>query len=86
MAEICAALPALEKKVLTSATRDTDIPDFVGIHDPLILDHTDAGRSWLEVRIDRAAGSDSDPDGEPVGGPFDPRRVAVRGYGPRWVG
>ncbi|HRW75935.1 MAG TPA: DEAD/DEAH box helicase [Saprospiraceae bacterium] len=51
MAEICAALPALEKKVLTSATRDTDIPDFVGIHDPLILDHTDAGRSWLEVRI-----------------------------------
>lgn len=51
MAEICAALTGLEKKVLTSATRDTDIPEFVGIHDPLVLDHTDAGQSWLEVRI-----------------------------------
>ncbi len=42
--------------------------------------------SWLEVRIDRAEGSDSAADDEPVGEPIDPRRVAVRGYGPRWVG
>ncbi len=51
MAEICGFLTGLKKKVLTSATRDTDIPAFVGIHDPLVLDHTDAGQSWLEVRI-----------------------------------
>lgn len=51
MAEICRALTGLEKKILTSATRDTDIPDFVDVHDPLILDHTDSGRSWLEVRL-----------------------------------
>lgn len=51
MAEICQSLTGLEKKILTSATRDTDIPDFVRVHDPLILDHTDSGRSWLEVRL-----------------------------------
>lgn len=41
--------------------------------------------SWLEVRIDRAEGSDG-LEGDPLGEPVDPRRVAVRGYGPRWVG
>ncbi|MCF8238849.1 MAG: DEAD/DEAH box helicase [Saprospiraceae bacterium] len=51
MAEICSSLTGLEKKILTSATRDTDIPEFVGIEDPLILDHTDSGQSYLEVRI-----------------------------------
>lgn len=51
MAEICVALTGLEKKILTSATRDTDIPEFAGIHDPMILDHTDSGQAWLDVRI-----------------------------------
>ncbi|MEZ5091389.1 tRNA (adenosine(37)-N6)-threonylcarbamoyltransferase complex ATPase subunit type 1 TsaE [Nocardioides sp.] len=39
--------------------------------------------SWLEVRIDRATG-----EGDPLESPevADPRRVAVRGFGPRWVG
>ena len=42
--------------------------------------------SWLEVRIDRAEGDDvTDPEDDPVE-MVDPRRVAVRGYGPRWVG
>ncbi len=41
--------------------------------------------SRLEVRIDRAEGDRTDPDDDPVE-QLDPRRVAVRGYGPRWVG
>jgi ATP-independent RNA helicase DbpA len=37
MAFIVAALPAVEKKLLTSATESLDIPDFIGFHSPLRL-------------------------------------------------
>ncbi len=41
--------------------------------------------SWLEVRIDRAQGEGGAAEHDPVD-LVDPRRVAVRGFGPRWVG
>jgi ATP-independent RNA helicase DbpA len=37
MAEIIGALPALKKRILTSATESVDIPDFAGVADPVRL-------------------------------------------------
>jgi len=37
MSEIIAALPALEKRILTSATSAVEIPDFVGLKEEIVL-------------------------------------------------
>jgi len=50
MREILFALRNLEKRVLTSATEKLNIPDFVGIRDPLIIDHTDAIQPDLTLK------------------------------------
>lgn len=46
--------------------------------------------SWLEVRIERSVGDETagttGPGADGDGMPLDPRRVTVRGFGPRWVG
>lgn len=39
MSEILWALPNLEKKVLTSATQGVEIPEFVGLAQPKVVDH-----------------------------------------------
>lgn len=50
MTEIMSFLPALEKKVLTSATQGVDIPRFVGLNSPVEVDYLHQGGSKLEIK------------------------------------
>lgn len=50
MSEIIEALDSVEKKVLTSATQGVEIPDFVGIEKPLIVDHLGDGVQQLRLK------------------------------------
>ena len=50
MTEILSYLPALEKKVLTSATQGVDIPRFVGLLNPVEVDYLHEGSSKLEIK------------------------------------
>lgn len=50
MSEILSELPALTKKVLTSATHEVEIPEFVGLEAPKTLIYKDSGESELTVK------------------------------------
>ena len=50
MSEIIEALPSLEKRILTSATESVHIPNFVGLVDPIYVNHLDSGVPKLEVK------------------------------------
>lgn len=50
MKEIIALLPNVEKKILTSATQKIEVPKFVGLQDPIIIDFLEEGESKLEVK------------------------------------
>tara|TARA_R110001592_G_scaffold140938_2_gene362108 strand:- start:4724 stop:6034 length:1311 start_codon:yes stop_codon:yes gene_type:complete len=50
MKEIIALLPDLEKKILTSATQKIEVPSFVGLQDPIVINFLDEGESQLEVK------------------------------------
>jgi superfamily II DNA/RNA helicase len=50
MTEIVAALPKVKKRILTSATQALQIPEFVGLKDPTIIDYLQDGISQLKVR------------------------------------
>ncbi len=50
MRAIMKALPRLKKKVLTSATQRDEVPDFIGIKDPEILDYSDQKVSKLKLK------------------------------------
>lgn len=50
MSEILSELPALTKKVLTSATHEVEIPEFVGLEAPKTLIYKDSGESELNVK------------------------------------
>lgn len=50
MMEIVEALPYLEKKVLTSATQGIRIPEFIGVKEPVYVNHLKEGSSQLEIR------------------------------------
>ena len=43
MKEIIALLPDLEKKILTSATQKIEVPSFVGLQDPIVINFLDEG-------------------------------------------
>lgn len=51
MCEIVEALPNLTKKVLTSATKGVDMPEFMGLGEPLFIDYLDSGVPKLEVKL-----------------------------------
>ncbi|GJM34126.1 MAG: helicase [Saprospiraceae bacterium] len=51
MSEIVAALPEVNKKILTSATQSVDIPEFVGLQDPTYIDYLDEGIDQLKVKM-----------------------------------
>lgn len=51
MCEIMEALPNLTKKVLTSATKGVDLPEFVELEKPLFIDYLDSGVPKLEVKL-----------------------------------
>ena len=50
MREIISALPNVTKKILTSASQQTDIPKFVGIDDPTRIDYLDEWTTQLEIK------------------------------------
>jgi superfamily II DNA/RNA helicase len=50
MREIIAGLPNVKKKILTSASQQADIPEFVGLHDPLLIDYLDEWTTQLEIK------------------------------------
>ncbi len=50
MKEILAILPKVQKKILTSATQEVDIPKFVGLTNPIVIDYLDKGTSQLKVK------------------------------------
>ncbi|WP_291725685.1 DEAD/DEAH box helicase [Bernardetia sp.] len=52
MKEILELLPKVNKKILTSATKGIEIPSFVGLRKPLIIDYLDdKKRSKLEIKL-----------------------------------
>ena len=51
MAEIVEALPNVQQRILTSATKDARIPEFIGLHKPVYLNYIDKGLSQLAIKI-----------------------------------
>lgn len=50
MREIIEALPELKKKILTSATQGVEIPEFVGLENPITINHLTEGESKLKIK------------------------------------
>ncbi|WP_147678711.1 DEAD/DEAH box helicase [Algibacter pacificus] len=50
MSEIISSLPYIEKRILTSATQDMEIPKFVGLENELVIDYLDTKVSKLEIK------------------------------------
>jgi superfamily II DNA/RNA helicase len=50
MREIIAVLPNIEKRMLTSATKATEIPAFVGLNHPICIDYSDEKIAQLKIR------------------------------------
>lgn len=50
MCEIIEALPNIEKKVLTSATKGVDMPEFVGLDKPIFVNHLEQGVPKLAIK------------------------------------
>lgn len=51
MREITAALPNLEKKILTSATQGTPIPKFAAVQNPVILNYLQGEKPDLKIEV-----------------------------------
>lgn len=51
MKEIMEALPDVRQRILTSATSYVKIPEFVGLQDPIYIDHLQKDSSQLTVKI-----------------------------------
>ncbi len=50
MSGIIVELPALRKKILTSATQKVQIPEFVAIKEPVYIDYLDEGVERLQIK------------------------------------
>lgn len=50
MTEILEKLPNLQKRILTSATQKIHIPEFSGVHDPVVVDFLKGGKPQLEIK------------------------------------
>lgn len=51
MTEIVETLPNVQQRILTSATRDAKIPEFVGLRKPVFINYLQKGRSQLAIKI-----------------------------------
>lgn len=51
MAQIVEDLPNVEQRILTSATSDAKIPEFLGLNRPAFLNYIDKGSSELTVKL-----------------------------------
>lgn len=50
MSEVVTAMPNIEKRILTSATKATEIPAFVGLNNPVYIDYSDEKIAQLKIR------------------------------------
>ncbi len=50
MAEIVEALPNVQQRILTSATNEAKIPEFVGLQKPVIINYLQEGNSQLTIK------------------------------------
>lgn len=50
MEQILLGLPQVKRKVLTSATQGVEVPDFVGLTKPTVIDHLSGTNSQLQIR------------------------------------
>lgn len=50
MNEIVDSLPLVDKRILTSATQRVEIPEFVGLYNPKVIDYLDEEISHLKVK------------------------------------
>jgi superfamily II DNA/RNA helicase len=55
MREIIENLPNIEKRILTSATKDIEMPSFVGLINEIVIDYSDTKTSALSIKIVSAA-------------------------------
>lgn len=51
MADIVGALPNLQQRILTSATSDVKIPNFVGLQRPIFINYLKEGDSQLTIKL-----------------------------------
>ena len=51
MADIVGALPNLQQRILTSATSDVKIPNFVGLQRPVFINYLKEGDSQLTIKL-----------------------------------
>ena len=58
MKEILSLLPTIQKKILTSATQEVEIPKFVGMKNPVVIDYLEGGTSQLKVKTILASSQD----------------------------
>jgi superfamily II DNA/RNA helicase len=58
MKEILTLLPRVQKKILTSATQEVEIPKFVGMKNPVVIDYLEGGTSQLKVKMILASSQD----------------------------
>jgi len=50
MSEILNYLPSIEKRILTSATQDMKVPNFVGLNNEIVIDYLEEHTSNLEIK------------------------------------
>ena len=50
MTEIIEALPNVKQRILTSATSEAKIPEFVGLNKPVFINHIEKGSSQLTIK------------------------------------
>ncbi len=50
MTEILDALPNVQQRILTSATNEAEIPDFVGLQKPVLIDFIEDGDAQLTIK------------------------------------
>lgn len=50
MSEIIEALPKLQKRILTSATQEMQIPEFTGVKNPEVINFLEGGKPQLKIK------------------------------------
>ena len=50
MSEIIIGLPNIKQRILTSATHEIQIPKFVGLEEPKVIDYSKTGTSQLDIK------------------------------------
>ena len=61
MSEIISSLTHLEKRILTSATQEIEIPKFAGVKNPEILNYLEGGKLQLEIKTVEVPGHNKLP-------------------------